>query len=228
MALGEQLVLTVISADSRQIYRGFDIGTAKPTAAERAHVPHACLDLAEPTTRFTAYAWAASAEAAIADADGRERLPLVVGGAGFYIRALVHPVSAAAPAGFDRVETQYLLVDPGAPLRNRIGDRAASMAANGWPEEVDTLNRQVPAHAPAWQASGYRDMRAYVDGEISLPAAVERVTIATRQYAKRQRTWFRHQLPADRVTHLNPDDSDAVAQAVAWISRFTIGAARAR
>jgi tRNA A37 N6-isopentenylltransferase MiaA len=221
MALGEELDLLAVSADSRQIYRGFDIGTAKPTAAERRRVPHACLDLADPTTRFTAYGWASAADQAVADAERVGRLPLLVGGAGFYIRALVHPVTPEAPSGGERLRAHYLLVDPGPLLRNRIARRAAAMAASGWPEEVAALATDVPPGAPAWQSSGYLAMRAYVAGEIPLTTAIDRVTIATRQYAKRQRTWFRHQLPPERVTRINPDEPHSVADALAWIRRWT-------
>ncbi len=222
LALRDALDIHAISADSRQIYRGFDIGTAKPTAAERASLPHACLDLVDPASRYTAYAWAAAADQALADAAGQGVLPLVVGGAGFYIRALVHPVTAEAPNGADRLAADYLVVDPGLPLRGRIAERAAAMAKAGWPEEVTALTHSVSPEAPAWQGCGYLDMRAYVEGRTSLGTALERVTIATRQYAKRQRTWFRHQLPPARVTRLNPDDPTAVTQAREWVQRHAL------
>lgn len=217
LALGGDFDLVVINADSRQIYRGFDIGTAKPSAAERERVPHRCLDLADPTMRFTAYAWAAEAEAAIRAAHQDGRVPIVVGGAGFYIRALVHPVSAAAPAGAERYAAQYLVTDPGPVLRERIASRAARMLEEGWTDEVAALAAQVPPDAPAWQASGYSAIRDYVSGAISREAALEGVVIATRQYAKRQRTWFRHQLPADRTTRLDPDRPGAVPSVAGWV-----------
>lgn len=217
MALAAELDLVVINADSRQIYRGFDIGTAKPSVAERRRVPHRCIDLAEPVTRFTAYAWAAAAEEAITTARRDGRTPVVVGGAGFYIRALVHPVSDQAPAGAERYAAHYLVTDPGPVLRERIADRAARMLDGGWAEEVVSLATHVPNDAPAWQASGYLAIREYVAGTISRDAALAQVVIATRQYAKRQRTWFRHQLPAHRTTRLNPDGTSAVGAAVAWV-----------
>jgi tRNA A37 N6-isopentenylltransferase MiaA len=217
LALADELELLAVSADSRQIYRGFDIGTAKPSASEQRRLPHACLDLADPTTRFTAYAWAAAAQAARARAGVTDRLPVLVGGAGFYIRALVHPVTAEAPLGAERLTAHYLLVDPGPSLRQRIAERAANMARAGWLEEVAALAQSVPEDAPAWQGCGYLAMRDHVQGRAPLAAALEHVTIATRQYAKRQRTWFRHQLPPDRVTRLNPDDPAAVRRALAWI-----------
>ena len=221
LQMSDALDLLAVSADSRQVYRGFDIGTAKPTISDRQRVPHACLDLAEPTIRFTAYRWAEEADRAIAGWRGSARLPLLVGGAGFYIRALVHPATDSEPHGFARLAAHYLLVDPGASLREQIAMRAAAMAAGGWPEEVEQLINTVPADAPAWQASGYRAMRAYVTGQVSLATAVERVTILTRQYAKRQRTWFRHQLPAARVTRLDPTDPTAIVRALAWVRQRT-------
>jgi tRNA A37 N6-isopentenylltransferase MiaA len=217
VALGGELDLVVINADSRQIYRGFDIGTAKPAAAERLRVPHRCIDLAEPVTRFTAYAWAAAAGEAIASARRDGRIAVVVGGAGFYIRALVHPVSDDAPAGAERYAAQYLVTDPGPVLRARIAERAARMLDGGWADEVASLAAHVPPDAPAWQASGYSAIREYVAGTITREAALARVVIATRQYAKRQRTWFRHQLPAHRTTRLDPDDASAVRAAAAWV-----------
>lgn len=219
LALADEMDIVVVNADSRQIYRGFDIGTAKPTRAEQARVPHTCLDLADPMVRFTAYAWAAEAERAIAAARLAGRTPVVVGGAGFYVRALVHPVTPAAPAGVDRHRARYLIVDPGAPLRDRIAHRAAEMLRGGWPEEVVRLAGQVPAGAPAWQASGYDAVRDYVAGSASLATVLDRVVIDARQYAKRQRTWLRHQLPVERVSRLDPMRADAIDQAMAWLRR---------
>ena len=217
--LAGEMDLVVVNADSRQIYRGFDIGTAKPTPAERARVAHECLDLADPTERFTAYRWAAAAEAAIAAARRSGYTPIVVGGAGFYIRALVHPATTATPTGEDRHVARYLIVDPGTALRARIAHRAESMLRGGWMEEVERLARSVPLTAPAWQASGYEAVRDYVAGTVSRRDALDHVVIATRQYAKRQRTWFRHQLPPDRVTRLDPDHAGAVGDAVTWVRR---------
>jgi tRNA dimethylallyltransferase len=217
LALAAEADLVVINADSRQIYRGFDIGTAKPTALERQRVPHRCVDLAEPGARFTAYAWAAEAETAIRDARRDGRVPVVVGGAGFYVRALVHPVSPSAPAGTERYMAHYLVTDPGPVLRDRIALRTMRMLEEGWAEEVVSLAARIPPDAPAWQASGYGTVREYVAGAIARETAIERVVIATRQYAKRQRTWFRHQVPVERTIRLDPDAPGAVRTAAAWM-----------
>jgi len=90
--LAEREPTTIVSADSRQVYRGFDIGTAKPTPAERACVPHFGLDIAEPDTRYSAAAWAADAERWMRDVRSMGREPVIVGGTGFYIRALTTPL----------------------------------------------------------------------------------------------------------------------------------------
>ncbi|HKW50085.1 MAG TPA: tRNA (adenosine(37)-N6)-dimethylallyltransferase MiaA [Gemmatimonadaceae bacterium] len=90
--LAQRQPTTIIVADSRQIYRGFDIGTAKPNAAERAAVPHRGIDIVEPMERYSAAAWAESADQWIGEALHAGRVPLVVGGTGFYLRALFEPL----------------------------------------------------------------------------------------------------------------------------------------
>lgn len=276
MAVARARGLALLSADSRQLYRGFDIGTAKPGAEDRRAVPHHGIDVLDPEQRASAHAWADGAHewARLAEACGTP--PLVVGGTGLYVRALVRPLDPVpalepaaraalarwlealpadelarwcqrldpARAGLGRtqrlraVETallagvrlsgalgqvpaaeapaRYLLVDPGPVLAARIEARVRAMLDAGWVDEVRALAARVPPDAPAWKASGYGVLRAHVAGTLSREAAVQRIVIETRQYAKRQRTWFRHQLPTDRVTLLDPDAPDAVARAVAW------------
>ena len=87
----------IISADSRQVYRGFDIGTAKPSREERAAVPQLGLDLAEPTERWNAARWAEDARGWIAEDLVAGRIPLVVGGTGLWLQALVRPLAAEPP-----------------------------------------------------------------------------------------------------------------------------------
>jgi tRNA A37 N6-isopentenylltransferase MiaA len=215
MAIAEHLPITIVSADSRQIYRRFDIGTAKPDAADRAAVPHAGLDLIDGTERFSAFRWAAVAAEAIDAARAAGRVPVVVGGAGFYIRALISP----APESIC-YEARYLLVDPGPVLASRIADRVDAMWAAGWPAEIEALAATVPADAPAWQATGYAAMREALAGRTSIAAAREAVVIGTRQYAKRQRTWFRHQLPADRVERVDPAAAGAITAAGRYLEAW--------
>ncbi len=265
MWLAERYPLVVISADSRQVYRGFDVGTAKPTASERAAIPHRGIDIARPTDRWSAFSWATSASAWIDEAHGMGRVPMVVGGTGLYVRALFGyafeepPLSETARAQLDAIfatvplhdlrrwclaldparahlgrtqllraievallsgyrlsdlhvtrarppqhDARYLVVDPGRSLAERIATRARTMLTQGWVDEVRALERAVPAEAPAWNSTGYRAVRSLVRGEISHDVALERIVTETRQYAKRQRTWFRHQLPAQSVTRIDP------------------------
>jgi tRNA dimethylallyltransferase len=117
-------------------------------------------------------------------------------------------------------DARYLLVDPGPVLREWIEHRVDAMWAAGWPDEVRSLMERVPADAPAWQGSGYGAVRDMVEGRVTAAAARERVIVATRQYAKRQRTWFRHQLPADRVTRIDPTDAAAPTTARQFLQEW--------
>jgi tRNA dimethylallyltransferase len=289
MALAREAPVTIISADSRQLYRGFDIGTAKPTRAEQAMVPHAGIDVAEATERWSAWKWAEMAWAAIHAARAAGRVPVVVGGTGFYVRALVAPLAPLPPLDPERraalarwldaqpptewhrlcarldppraalgppqwrraievalltgtpisvwhrqapgpggrvPSVHYLVVDPGAALADRIAARVHAMIAAGWLEEVRALRRHVPDDAPAWQATGYAVLRDLIaqgteHDEAARRGALERIITDTRQYAKRQRTWWRHQLRERPVTRLSPDEPDAPARVRAWWRHLT-------
>jgi tRNA dimethylallyltransferase len=257
----------IVSADSRQVYRRFDIGTAKPDEKARRAVPHFGIDVAEPSERYSASRWAENAERWIGDAEQRGFDTLIVGGTGFYLRALFEPLFQEPPldaprraamqremsampiselrrwctaldperaelgraqllraievalltgtrlselhrrqARAPRYAARYLVVDPGPALAGRIAERARTMMRNGWEDEVRGLVEIVPGDAPAWNATGYGTVRRMVAGEMTRDAALERITIDTRQYAKRQRTWFRHQLQDADVTRVNPDE----------------------
>jgi tRNA dimethylallyltransferase len=264
----------IVSADSRQIYCSFNIGTAKPSPSDCARATHYGIDVADPVERFSAARWADEATEWIECAGEIGKTAVIVGGTGLYIDALVTPLFPAPeldphkreklaqvledlslpelrrwcgeldPArahlgrtqlmraieialisgarisdlharhnagrgGETSIFASYLLVDPGPGLASRIEARVDDMIASGWADEVRELTITVPSDAPAWKASGYRTMREYIDGRDDLSSVRERIIIETRQYAKRQRTWFRNQLPEADVTHVNPDDSGA-------------------
>jgi tRNA dimethylallyltransferase len=282
MMLAEESGAAIVSADSRQIYCYFDIGTAKPTRDECTRVSHYGVDVAEPGERYSAARWADEAREWIECAGELDKTPVVVGGTGLYIKALVQPLFDAPPidpAARSRLETElaeksidelrrwcevldaprahlgrtqllrsietallsgarisdlhdahsatavadiqptYLVVDPEGVLSSRIEQRVDQMLEGGWIDEVERLMTRVPTDAPAWKASGYMAIREHVEGKTGLSTTRERIIIETRQYAKRQRTWFRHQLPADSVTKLNPLDSRAGAIAREWWER---------
>jgi tRNA dimethylallyltransferase len=114
------------------------------------------------------------------------------------------------------IRGRYLVVDPGTRLADRIEQRFDLMMADGWTEEVGRLMRTVDESAPAWKASGYSVMREMIAGRIARQEARERVIIETRQYAKRQRTWFRHQLDESATTRVDPDDTGTERLARGW------------
>src|SRR5690606_32804780 len=101
-------------------------------------------------------------------------------------------------------------------LAGIIQERVDRMFAEGLEAEVRDLMDRFDGSAPAWKATGYSTVRDLVEGKIDSAPAVRLIEIATRQYAKRQRTWFRHQLPADAVTRIDPLAPDAVDRARAW------------
>ena len=276
LALAETHGALLVSADSRQIYRGFDVGTAKPTAAERARVTHAGVDVADPTERWSAGRWAREAAGWLADAEASGRPAIVCGGTGLWLRALVTPLApvpdlpegrraalatalsampteelrrwvaaldparaalgraqllrateialltgtrhgdALATAAPARRAARWLVVDPGPALDDRLATRLHRMVADGWEAEVRDLLHSVPSDAPAWNACGYREVREVVAAGRSIDGVVERVRIATRQYAKRQRTWLRHQLAGEAVTRVETVGVAARDAAFRW------------
>ncbi|MEO8226209.1 MAG: tRNA (adenosine(37)-N6)-dimethylallyltransferase MiaA [Gemmatimonadota bacterium] len=281
LALAAHWPLEVISADSRQVYRRLDIGTAKPTARERLRVPHHGVDVIEPGTRYSAGRFAREAGVWIADTLERGRMPVVVGGTGLYIRALadglfsepaLDPVQRIAIDAFTAdldaldlvrwaarldpdfrgggrqraaraieialltgrslsdwqrsaragrvIEPWYIVLTAPRPvLHARIQRRAEEMIRRGLIEETAAvLSEGHGAHAPGLDGVGIREAVEYLHGQRSRASVAEAVTISTRQYAKRQETWFRHQLEGDRLTvdATRPPEALAAEIAQAW------------
>ena len=127
VALSQRLPIEVISADSRQVYRGMDIATGKPSPSERQAVVHHLVDVVDPDDRYHAARFRTDAEAAIADIRRRGRLPVIVGGTGLYIRALLRGLDAAPPADPDfRGELSSFAAREGrAALHARLADGRA-------------------------------------------------------------------------------------------------------
>jgi tRNA dimethylallyltransferase len=257
-ALSRLADIEVVSADSGQIYRYLNIGTAKPLPAEREALPYHGLDLVLPTERYSAGRFARDARRWIAEIGARGRMPVVVGGTGFYLRALfeglfvepaldprrrellraaLEPLGAEAlarwAARLDRefkgggaqraaraVEVALLTGRPlselqrAAPmppsgllpwyavlrlprelLAERINERTRMMLASGLVDEVRRiLAAGVPKDAPGLETVGYREVVAFLDGAMDEAGLAEAISLSTRHYAKRQETWFRHQL----------------------------------
>jgi tRNA dimethylallyltransferase len=263
LAIAERAGAEIVSLDSMQVYRGMDIGTAKPTRTDREHVRHHMLDLVDPNERFDAQQYLAHLRPRIVDADARGRRLLFTGGTGFYLKALLAGLFEGPPVDLElrrsiearcRVEGNAVLhaelaaFDPrssarihvhdtkrlvrahevyrqtgralsawqrqwwsagdGSPARarraaivgleiavpeldRRIAQRARTMLAAGWAEEAAAVRARTGFGPSAVQALGYREALALADRTITFDACAETIALRTRQFARRQRTWYR-------------------------------------
>ncbi len=250
----------VVSADSMQIYRGMDIGTAKPSEEEKRGVPHHLLDIIDPGELYSVAAYREKAVEAIEDIFARGKTPVVCGGTGLYIDALTRPMGFSAQGdesirrrleeiaeqsgGRERLHDMLREVDPESADRLHVNDvrrvvraleihqltgrtlteqRASDRAREGayrgrhyglsWPREalyhrIDQrvlemvqagltnevealLQGGLGADTTAMQGIGYKEIARAMAGACTLDEAVSRIQQATRNYAKRQLTWFR-------------------------------------
>jgi tRNA dimethylallyltransferase len=255
-----------------------DIGTAKPTTLEQEKVKHHVIDVVNPDEAFSVADYVNDAEAAIKEVLSRGKLPLVVGGTGFYIRALseglpstpeadqdvqaalwkrlehfgldhlLKELEAVSPADAERTERnprrvvraleivertgkapsrfpktrpafdydKVVLLPSMETLRPRIESRTESMFKVGLVDEVITLFRRYPDLPTAKQAIGYKEVVDYLAGQTSLEQTKAEITLATTQYAKRQRTWFRKEPGAREVT-------GDLKTLLAWLGKFRGG-----
>jgi tRNA dimethylallyltransferase len=270
IALAKKLGGEIVSADSRQIYRGMDIGTAKPTAVERRAIPHHLIDIKYPDEDYTVADYQRDAFAAINGIIARDRIPVIVGGTGLYVRAVLEnldiPKTVADPklraqiekdiadVGLAAVFKKLVALDPeaayvvdpknprrvvralevalstGIPftaqrtkraplfdtlvlglnpapevLRERIDRRVDVMMRDGLVKEVATLIKKYGQTQTAFDAIGYREVIAHLDGKLSLEDATAAIKTNTWHYAKRQMTWFKKY----KATHWMEDGSAA-------------------
>ncbi|BAY76593.1 tRNA delta(2)-isopentenylpyrophosphate transferase [Nostoc linckia NIES-25] len=251
LALAMRLGSVILSADSRQVYREFDIGTAKPSLAEQKLVPHYLIDICDPTDTMTVADYQQKAQALINSLPSSSPL-LMVGGTGLYIRSIVQgmkiprvapqnelrsqleslgqnqlyamlqqvdPVAAQKIHANDSVRTlralevyyvtgypiselqgenppNYPILQIGLDcdvekLEARIQQRTEQMIANGLVAEVESLCQKYGADLSLLNTLGYQEIKQYLAGDISLDEAKELTVLHTRQFAKRQRTWFK-------------------------------------
>lgn len=281
LALAALLPIEVISADSRQIYRRLDVGTAKPSRRERQRVPHHGVDVVDPGERYSAGRFAREAAGWVEGVRARGRVPVVCGGTGLYVRALAeglfveppleperrralehwvaglsatelvrwagrldpgfagggrqratraieiglltgHPLSAwhQRAAGNSGVSPWYVrLTAPRPVLSQRIKVRAEEMIRRGLIEEVAAvLSEGHPGDAPGLDGVGIREAVQYLHGRLRREDVAEAIAGSTRRYAKRQDTWFRHQLrgPVMTLDATRPAEDVAGEIAVAW------------
>ena len=261
LRLGERWGGEILSVDSVAVYRGMDIGSAKPDLSERQRVPHHLIDIVDPDdTSFSVAAFQQAADAVLTDLACRKVQPILVGGSGLYCDAVLEDMGYALPADaalrgrleaeydadpqaffaqmarddgpsgqklhpndkkrvvrarevfllsgrpFSSFNREYLaaqrydrypavrvgLTMPREKLYDAIDRRVDRMMAEGLLDEVKDLKAKgYSRQLPAMQAIGYAQLLAYLEGEVPLEKAVEDIKRATRQFAKRQLTWFR-------------------------------------
>lgn len=271
LALAEQLGGEIISADSMQVYRGLDIGTAKPSPADRARVPHHLIDICDLTESFDAAQFVRLAQKAVEEIQARGRVPVFCGGTGLYFKAFLSGLGEAPsanpelraeleaasfeallrelrerdPAAYEKIDKQnprrviravevirltgkkfseqrvdwkaegkrlkaeviFALTRKTDDLHARINIRVDEMFRHGLVDETrELLQRGLEQNQTAMQAIGYRQVVEHLRGERSLAETVQQVKIRTRQFAKRQLTWFRRQLNPEWI-ELKPDES---------------------
>ncbi|HEY1784829.1 MAG TPA: tRNA (adenosine(37)-N6)-dimethylallyltransferase MiaA [Pirellulales bacterium] len=286
VALARRLRGEIVSLDSMAIYRGMDIGTAKPTLAEQAGVPHHLIDIASHGEEFSVAGYVEAAERCMAEIAGRGHEAIFVGGTPLYLKALLRGIDAGPPAdwslraelvewgrasGPGALHERLAAVDPVAAARlhesdtrrlvralevfeqtgrtissqqhhfaigrpaeacrvfvldwprdqlyERINRRVEAMFAAGLVDEVRRLTETVPDTVSlgrtASQAVGYREAIELLAGRLTVPAAIELTKTRTRQFAKRQLTWFRSLSECRVVPVQEPFDADAVAERIA-------------
>lgn len=258
MALAKKLNAEIVSADAGQVYQGFDIGTAKPSPKDRELIPHHVIDLWPPDFRADAVLWQRAADRAIEDIESRGKQVLVVGGGGFYIKALLrglfegpdpepeirkHLQDEFERSGGEVLHRRLAQVDPEAagrihtndPVRliralevyeqtqipisvhqkkhnfkktrypsimiglnrdrediyRRIDERVLKMMEMGWINEAKALYDNWGGDVPAFQLIGYKEIREYFEDKLREDELIPTIQKASRQYAKRQLTWFK-------------------------------------
>lgn len=205
--LAKKLDGEIISADSRAIYKGMDIGTAKPSVEEREGIPHYGLDLAKPDERFTVSDWKTYAEEKIKDIKSRGKLPIIVGGTGLYIDALIYDYHFKGPTGHkigdieqktcsDRTEIKgaYNIIGikwSPEELRERLSKRITQMFRPELYDEVKKLVQTYGWDNQAMKSDIYEYAYKYMTGELSLEEAKKRCFYEDWHLAKRQITWFK-------------------------------------
>ena len=194
-----EIAAEIISADSRAIYKGMDIGTAKPMPDEMQGVPHWGIDLVEPNDRFTVVDFQRYAKEKIAEIQGRGRLPIVAGGTGLYVDALVydyHFTDDVKKTCSDRSEmcTKYVLVGlkwPRDVLKARLLERSHKLFAQNIEEECLQMVERYGWDSQAMKSDIYPIVWEMMRGNISRDEAIRLNAVDDWHLAKRQLTWFK-------------------------------------
>ncbi len=259
LELATELNAEIVSLDSMALYRGMDIGTAKPSLAEQQQVPHHLIDVLDPHEEFSLAQYVDAAEQTVKSITARGKVPLFVGGTPLYLKALLRGIFAGPAADWElrkqldafadregdaALHARLATIDPDSArrlhqrdrrriiralevyektgtsitelqrqfervrpletcrvltlewprdqLNQRIDARVDQMFGAGWLAEVERLRQNIPPLGrTASQAVGYREIIEHLQGNRDLPATIQLIKLRTRQFAKRQMTWFR-------------------------------------
>lgn len=196
LELSEKLKMEIISADSVQVYKELNIGTSKPSKEEKALCPHHLIDIVDINHKFNAFDFVTYAKKCIDEIEARGNLPVIVGGTGLYIEALLFAYSFKKQKENKNSVYDYklyLLNKDRERLYNAINARVDLMIKNGLIEEVKMLqDKGLCKDNQCYQAIGYKEILSYLNNETDLNTAIEKIKQSTRNYAKRQITWFKH------------------------------------
>lgn len=226
LKLAEKYNGEIICADSRTVYRGMDIGTAKPSKQDQARVPHHLLDVVDPDQPFTASMFKDMTNNAIGEILKRGKVPFLVGGSGLYIDSVIYNYDFATSNGpRDARNPRHLRVD--APkqllelrpntlilgmdleieiLRQRIGKRVDSMVQGGLIDEVMQLSEQYGWDIPPMHSPAYKSFKLYIEGAQDLEQAKAQLAVYDSQLARKQRAWFKR----NKSIHWLDDPREAV------------------
>lgn len=196
LKLSQKLKMEIISADSVQVYKELNMGTSKPSQKEKEMCPHHLIDEVGYKDKFNAFDFVNLAKKYIEEIASRGNLPVIVGGTGLYMESLLFAYSFKKEKENNESVYNYnlyILNQDRQKLYNKINLRVDKMLKNGLLDEVKSLIQMgVNENSQCLQAIGYKELVAYLNNQISYEEAVEKIKQGTRNYAKRQITWFKH------------------------------------
>ena len=194
--LSKKLKMEIISADSVQVYKELNVGTSKPSQEEKELCVHHLIDEVSFKEKFNAFDFVNLSKKYIEEIANRGNLPVIVGGTGLYMESLLFAYSFKKEKENNESVYDYklyILNQDRQKLYDKINKRVDIMLENGLLDEVKKLmDMGVSADNQCFQAIGYKELVEYLNGNISYEEAVEKIKQGTRNYAKRQLTWFRH------------------------------------
>ncbi len=218
MDLAKRFNGEIISADSRAVYRGLDIGTAKPTKKDQTKVRHHLIDIIEPGESFSVAKFKKLANKAIKDIAKRGKLPILAGGSGLYIDSVIYDFSFNPNAERDPKNPRHALTNPSnkklrgntliiglrlerSKLESRLRKRVEQIVNSGLVQELKGLIDQYGPDIEVFRAPGYRAFMKYLNQEIDLEEAKELFVRYDLDLAKRQKTWFKRNKSIHWITN---------------------------